>query len=100
MLFVTITSVSYGNNIKEIDLLKETEIKSVVEIKSEDDFGRQCCTKAYVNPTTNEFYSFTACAGWFLSNDATAMSNACSKADKMLKDGYEMNEISIGTLVQ
>lgn len=97
LLIITITSVSYGNSIKE----KEVEIEFIKETgtnffsKSEDDFGRQCCTKAYVNPNTNEFYSFTACAGWFLSNDANAMTNACGKADKMLQDSWAINELTV-----
>ena len=48
-----------------------------------DEMGRQCCTKTvYFSDGTS--LSMTACAGWFLSNDANAYVRACNKASEAL----------------
>ncbi|MFD0860811.1 hypothetical protein ACFQ1M_01215 [Sungkyunkwania multivorans] len=54
-----------------------------VEKNTEEDFGRQCCTKTtYLSDGSS--VSITACAGSFLSNDANAMTRACKKVDEAM----------------
>lgn len=49
----------------------------------EEEVGRQCCTKS-VPMADGSSIEFTACAGWFLSNDANALARACNKANEAL----------------
>ena len=46
--------------------------------------GRECCTKTIV--FDGGYISITACAGWFLSNSANAMTRACAKVDQAMQD--------------
>jgi hypothetical protein len=46
--------------------------------KKNDESGRQCCTKTR-SMSDGSSISVTACAGWFLSDDASAMTRACAK---------------------
>lgn len=71
---------------------KSVEIKTLpvetlnlnsLEKDEEETAGRQCCTKTtYMADGTS--VSITACAGWFLSNDANAMTRACAKVDEAM----------------
>ncbi|NCT17486.1 MAG: hypothetical protein COS42_04220 [Flavobacteriales bacterium CG03_land_8_20_14_0_80_35_15] len=47
---------------------------------SDKEVGRQCCTKT-THMADGSSISITACAGWFLSNNANAMTRACAKVD-------------------
>jgi len=48
-----------------------------------DEVGRQCCTKT-TYMADGSSVSITACAGWFLSNDANALARACRKVNEAM----------------
>ncbi|SNR14376.1 hypothetical protein [Tenacibaculum jejuense] len=51
--------------------------------KEKEKFGRQCCTKTqYMSDGSS--VAITACAGWFLSNNARALNRACAKVDEAM----------------
>lgn len=54
-------------------------------VEEVDDLGRQCCTKTTFDDFGNSV-SITACAGWFLSNDANALNRACAKVDEAMEN--------------
>lgn len=58
---------------------------SATSQNSDEEVGRQCCTKTVpVAGGNGSTISITACAGWFLSNDANAMTRACAKVDEAM----------------
>lgn len=59
---------------------KEIKAKKVIKPKP-TPLSRQCCTKSFIDASSGVAISVTACAGWFLSNDAAALTRACEKAD-------------------
>lgn len=56
---------------------------SATSQNSDEEVGRQCCTKTTFMADGSAI-SITACAGWFLSNDANAMTRACAKVDEAM----------------
>lgn len=56
---------------------------TTVPQSNDEEVGRQCCTKTtYMSDGSS--VSITACAGWFLSNDANALTRACAKVDEAM----------------
>lgn len=59
--------------------------KSVESLEKVNDeiLGRQCCSKT-TYMADGSSVEITACAGWFLSNDANAMTRACAKVNEAM----------------
>lgn len=67
------------NFILKYDLIFDSNKKGF----KEDEIGRQCCSKTtYMADGTS--VTISACAGWFLSDDANAMTRACDKVNKAM----------------
>lgn len=64
-----------------------TSAKSAESQKTDNEeaVGRQCCTKT-THMSDGSSVSITACAGWFLSNDANALNRACEKVDAAMRN--------------
>ncbi|WP_456375953.1 hypothetical protein [Lutibacter sp.] len=56
---------------------------TTVPQNNDEEVGRQCCTKTTYMADGSSI-SITACAGWFLSNSANAMTRACAKVDRAM----------------
>lgn len=88
--FLAIFIGSFSIAAPNIDKGKKNAVKKAYSLskKSKSDKkedGRQCCTKSTIDESTGSIISITACAGWFLSNDASALTRACEKADQALR---------------
>ncbi|WP_192821918.1 hypothetical protein [Rufibacter sp. LB8] len=59
-------------------------LTSAKSSETEQVFDRQCCSKTVPLEDGNSI-TITACAGWFLSNDAAAYARACEKTREAIE---------------
>lgn len=86
-----ISMASFASNGPDAPKAKHAKkSKKAVQVKKTSPdkaaFGRQCCTVTEVDAGSGVALSYTACAGWFLSNDANALTRACAKAREAAAD--------------
>lgn len=87
LALMLIGSFAFANN-QNPSTVKSVEAKilpiKILNLNSlENKVGRQCCTKTTFMADGSSV-SITACAGWFLSDDANAMTRACAKVDEAM----------------
>ena len=90
LAFMLIGSSAFANNLapSKSDVVKtllstESVNHSQSIEKKNDELGRQTCSKT-VYMKNGSSITITASAGWFLSNDANAMTRACQKVDEAI----------------
>ena len=88
LAFMLIGSFAFANNVtpSDAEVIKTLSSDESVNLsqnieKKNDELGRQTCTKTFYMEDGSSI-TISASAGWFLSDDASAMTRACQKVNE------------------